>query len=134
MYVCDVLDVLICSAGVSRPGRLEDIPLDMYERMMRVNYLGSLYAAMAVTPFMKSKQQDGGRIMFVSSLAGLAGTHITSHHITSHHITYVHICMYVRTYACMYVCMYVCMYACMYICTSVTPALCVCIQRHILYD
>jgi NAD(P)-dependent dehydrogenase (short-subunit alcohol dehydrogenase family) len=95
VYVCDVLDVLICSAGVSRPGRLEDIPLDMYERMMRVNYLGSLYAALAVTPFMKSKQQDGGRIMFVSSLAGLAGTHITSHHIT-----YVHICMYICTAQC----------------------------------
>ena len=130
--------MLICSAGVSRPGRLEDIPLDMYERMMRVNYLGSLYAAMAVTPFMKSKQQDGGRIMFVSSLAGLAGTHITSHHITSHMCIYVcmyvctYVCMYVCMYACMYICMYVymhvCIYACMYICTSVTltPALCVC--------
>lgn len=67
-------DILVCSAGVSRPGRLEEIPQDMYERMMQVNYLGSLYSAMAVVPFMKQQQSPaGGRIMFVSSLAGLAG-------------------------------------------------------------
>lgn len=78
IFNCDVLcgvllaDVLICSAGVSRPGRLEDIPAEMYERMMTVNYLGTLYSAMAVAPLMK-QQSSGGRLMFVSSLAGLAG-------------------------------------------------------------
>lgn len=66
-----VKDVLICSAGVSRPGRLEEVPTESYEQMMRINFLGSLYSAMAVAPLMK--RQGGGRILFVSSLAGLAG-------------------------------------------------------------
>ena len=65
------IDVLVCSAGVSRPGRMEEIPVEMYERMISVNYLGSLYAVLAVAPYMK--RQESGRLMLVSSLAGLAG-------------------------------------------------------------
>ncbi len=44
------------------------------EQVMRVNYLGSLYSALAVVPLMKQQQSGGGgRLVFVSSLAGLAG-------------------------------------------------------------
>ena len=46
--------------------------MELYEQMMSVNYLGTLYSAMAVAPLMK-QQSSGGRLMFVSSLAGLAG-------------------------------------------------------------
>lgn len=64
------VDVMIASAGVSRPGRAEEVPTAMYESMVNINYLGSLYSALAVLPFMK--QQGYGRLIFVSSLAGLA--------------------------------------------------------------
>ena len=65
------LDVLICSAGVSRPGRLEEIPLSSYESMTSINYLGVVYSTLAAMPFMKP--QKSGRLIFISSLAGLAG-------------------------------------------------------------
>lgn len=64
------VDVMIASAGVSRPGRVEDVPTAMYESMVNINYLGSLYSSLAVLPFMK--EQGCGRLIFVSSLAGLA--------------------------------------------------------------
>jgi 3-dehydrosphinganine reductase len=63
------VDVCIMSAGVSRPGKLHEVPVKMYENMININYLGSLYTAMAVVPMMK--EQRSGRLMFVSSLAGL---------------------------------------------------------------
>jgi 3-dehydrosphinganine reductase len=66
----DRVDVLIASAGVSRPGRVEEVPTAMYESMVNINYLGSLYSALAVIPYMK--RQGEGRLMFVSSLAALA--------------------------------------------------------------
>lgn len=64
------VDVLIASAGVSRPGRVEEVTTAMYESMVNINYLGALYSALAVLPFMKEK--GFGRLIFVSSLAGLA--------------------------------------------------------------
>jgi len=63
------VDILITSAGSSRPGYVEDVDLNMYEQMVRINYLGCLYASLAVIPFMK--KAGSGRIIFVSSLAGL---------------------------------------------------------------
>lgn len=63
------VDVLIASAGISRPGLLEEVEIGMYERMMRINYLGSLYATLAVIPLMK--KQKFGRLVYVSSLSGL---------------------------------------------------------------
>ncbi len=65
------VDVMVASAGVSRPGRLLEIPLQMYENMVKINYLGSLYATLVVAPIMKA--QGSGRIIYVSSLAGLTG-------------------------------------------------------------
>lgn len=63
------VDILIASAGSSRPGYVEDVALNMYEQMVRINYLGCVYATLAVLPYMKKANQ--GRIIFVSSLAGL---------------------------------------------------------------
>ena len=63
------VDVCIMSAGVSRPGKIEEVSTTMYENMININYLGSLYSAMAVIPFMK--ERNSGRLVFVSSLAGL---------------------------------------------------------------
>jgi NAD(P)-dependent dehydrogenase (short-subunit alcohol dehydrogenase family) len=50
-------------------GLIEDQPEDEYERTMRVNYLGSVFAVRAALPHMSA----GGRIVLIGSMAGLTG-------------------------------------------------------------
>lgn len=65
------VDVLINCAGMSVPGTFEDVDIAVFEHLMRVNYLGSVYPTRAVVPSMK--RQGCGRIVFVSSQAGQLG-------------------------------------------------------------
>jgi 3-dehydrosphinganine reductase len=64
-------DLVITSAGIAIPGYFEDVPLDVFERTMAVNYFGSLYIARAALPAMRARKR--GRIVFISSGAGLMG-------------------------------------------------------------
>lgn len=66
-----VPDLVVTSAGIAIPGYFEDVPLDVFERTMAVNYFGSLYIVRAALPAMRARRQ--GRIVFVSSGAGLMG-------------------------------------------------------------
>ena len=63
--------LLITSAGMVHPGYFTQIPLEIFERTMAVNYFGSLYSIKAVLPKMLERQQ--GRIVLISSGAGLIG-------------------------------------------------------------
>jgi 3-dehydrosphinganine reductase len=66
-----VPDVLITSAGIAYPGYFKEIPIDIFEQTMAVNYFGSLYCVRAVVPLMQ--QQRRGQIVLLSSGAGLIG-------------------------------------------------------------
>lgn len=66
------IDVLVNCAGTSIPGTFEDVAPETFEKLMRVNYLGSVFPTRAVVPEMKRRKQ-GGRILFVSSQAGQCG-------------------------------------------------------------
>jgi hypothetical protein len=63
------LDGLICSAGISCPREFELTPTDEFERVFRVNVLGTRNAVAAALPFLRA----GGRIVLVSSQAGQVG-------------------------------------------------------------
>mmetsp|Transcript_14750 Transcript_14750/g.41949 ORF Transcript_14750/g.41949 Transcript_14750/m.41949 type:complete len:336 (+) Transcript_14750:158-1165(+) len=65
------LDILITSAGVSMPNYFEKYPEGEFERLMRINYLGTVYCSLGALPHLKAAK--GGRLVFVSSLAGLFG-------------------------------------------------------------
>ncbi|MBW2733115.1 MAG: SDR family oxidoreductase [Deltaproteobacteria bacterium] len=65
------LDVLINNAGIARPGYIQDIPEDVFEDMMRVNYFGTVYVTRALLPHFTA--QGSGHISNVSSIAGLVG-------------------------------------------------------------
>ncbi|MGF1499146.1 MAG: SDR family oxidoreductase [Elainellaceae cyanobacterium] len=64
-------DLLVTCAGIAHPGYFQELPLDIFERTMAVNYFGTLYCIRAVLPTMI--QQGRGHIALVSSGAGLIG-------------------------------------------------------------
>ena len=64
-------ELLVTSAGIVHPGYFEQIPLEVFEQTMMVNYFGSLYSVKAVLPTMETLHR--GNIVLVSSGAGLIG-------------------------------------------------------------
>jgi short-subunit dehydrogenase len=65
------VDVLVNNAGMGMLARFEDVTdLSLYERLMRVNYLGSVYPTFYALPHLRRSR---GQIVAVSSLVGLTG-------------------------------------------------------------
>lgn len=64
------IDVLINNAGVSMRGNFEDVEPDVFRQVMEVNFLGAVNATKAALPYLKKSK---GRLMFISSVAGIRG-------------------------------------------------------------
>ncbi len=64
-------DILITSAGMAYPGYFAEIPLEIFEQTMAINYFGSLYSVRAVLSAMEERKR--GHIVLISSGAGLIG-------------------------------------------------------------
>lgn len=65
------LDVLVANAGRTMWARLDEMKdLSLYEELMRTNYLGAVYPTFYALPHLKKSR---GRIVVVSSVAGLTG-------------------------------------------------------------
>lgn len=62
---------LITSAGIAIPGYFQELPPEIFEKTMRVNYFGTLYCIQAALPSMA--QQRSGHICLISSGAALVG-------------------------------------------------------------
>jgi short-subunit dehydrogenase len=65
------VDLLIANSGVGLPTELEPLNMDQVDNMIRVNYLGVVYAIEAVLPQMLERQS--GHLAAVSSLAAYKG-------------------------------------------------------------
>ncbi|MBA4601947.1 SDR family NAD(P)-dependent oxidoreductase [Thermoactinomyces mirandus] len=65
------IDILINSAGYGRFGDALDISLEDYQGMMETNFLGTVRMIHHVLPHML--ENGGGRIINISSMAGLTG-------------------------------------------------------------
>lgn len=64
-------DWLILSAGIAHPGLFQELPLEIFEQTMAVNYFGVLYALKAAIPSMA--QRGRGHAVLISSGAALVG-------------------------------------------------------------
>jgi NAD(P)-dependent dehydrogenase (short-subunit alcohol dehydrogenase family) len=64
------LDVLLCSAGLSMRAFLDGSSLEAQERVMRVNFFGTLYPSYYAIPHLKRTR---GSLVAVSSLTGKRG-------------------------------------------------------------
>lgn len=67
------IDTLVNNAGVSAQALLADVQADdlhWYQRLMQINLWGSVWCTHAALPYLKARK---GRIVAVSSLAGLIG-------------------------------------------------------------
>ena len=65
------LDVLVNNAGISRHRSIEEMTVDMFESVMKVNVTGTFICCRAAVPAMK--QQKRGKIVNISSLGGRTG-------------------------------------------------------------
>lgn len=65
------IDCAILSAGISGPTRAETFSAAPFERLLQTNLLGVAYCLEALIPIMR--QQGGGQIAAISSLAGDRG-------------------------------------------------------------
>ncbi len=64
-------DLLITSAGITYPGMFEDLPLEVFDDLMNVNYTGTVNVIKTLLPGMI--QRKSGHIVIISSQAGLLG-------------------------------------------------------------
>jgi len=77
------VDVLVNNAGISMWGRFDELEdLSMVERIMRVNYLGSVYCTRYALPHLKATK---GLIVAISSLTGKFGVPTRSAYAASKH-------------------------------------------------
>lgn len=68
---CGGIDAFVNNAGLGMRGRFEDVTdLSIFERLMRVNYLGPVYCTHAALPYLKERR---GLLVAVSSLTGKSG-------------------------------------------------------------
>ena len=77
------IDVLINNAGTTMWTRLDEITdLSLFEKIMQVNYLGSVYCTFYALPHLK---QSRGRLVSVNSLTGKAGVPTRTGYAASKH-------------------------------------------------
>jgi len=77
------LNILVNNAGVTMWTRFEEITdLSIFERLMRINYLGGVYCTHFALPHLR---RTGGLVVAVASVAGLTGVPTRTGYAASKH-------------------------------------------------
>jgi short-subunit dehydrogenase len=78
-----VIDVLLNNAGIGMIARFDEMQdLAVYERLMKVNYLGCVYPTFYALPHLRESR---GQIVVMASLAGLTGVPTRTGYAASKH-------------------------------------------------
>lgn len=77
------IDVMVHNAGISQRARAIDTSLEVDERIMRVNFLGTVALTKALLPAMVAARR--GHFVVVTSLTGLIGSPMRSTYAASKH-------------------------------------------------
>jgi 3-oxoacyl-[acyl-carrier protein] reductase len=75
------IDILVSNAGIGPRQALDEITLEDWERVMRVNLRPAFLLAQRLTPGMRERQW--GRVILMSSVAAFTGGIIGPHYATS---------------------------------------------------
>ena len=67
----DRLDVLVCNAGISMRALFEDLEVDVFKKLMDINFYGTIYAVKAALPHILESK---GAIIGISSINGWRST------------------------------------------------------------
>ncbi|GAB4245090.1 MAG: SDR family oxidoreductase [Ekhidna sp.] len=65
------LDVLICNAGISMRALFEDLDLEVFKQLMKINFFGAVYATKYALPHLLESK---GSIVAISSINGWRST------------------------------------------------------------
>lgn len=65
------VDLVINAAGITHPGRVQDLDDGVFRRVMDTNYFGAVHVTRALLPALRA--QGSGHVSFVSSVAGFLG-------------------------------------------------------------
>ncbi len=76
-------DLLINSAGILREGYFENQKIETFREVMDINFFGTLHCIQSVLPYFKNN--GGGRIVNICSVAGLMGVFGYSAYCASKH-------------------------------------------------
>ena len=76
------IDVLICNAGISVRSLFEKIDLNIFEKLFRINFFGSVFSVKYALPHIIKTE---GSIIAISSLNGFISTPTRSAYVSSKH-------------------------------------------------
>jgi len=77
------IDVLLNNAGISQRALAKDTKIEVYEKIMNVNFMGTVAMTLAVLPSML--KQKSGHIATITSLTGKFGTQLRTGYAASKH-------------------------------------------------
>ena len=74
------IDLLVLAAGVSAHSMFDDLPLDIFDKVMKINLYGYVYLTKYALPYLYKTE---GQILIISSISGSIPLPMRTHYCAS---------------------------------------------------